>query len=42
MGVTKTVIEWAEYLGVNPNTFKNRITRGWDIDRIFNQPYRRR
>ncbi len=41
-GVTKTISEWADYLGVNPNSFKNRVTRKWDIDKIFNQPYRRR
>lgn len=41
-GVSKTANEWAEYLGVNPNSFKNRISRKWDIDKIFNQPYRRR
>lgn len=30
-GMTKTATEWAEYLGVR---------RKWDVDRLFNQPYR--
>ena len=39
-GMTKTISEWAEYLGVNRKSFSSRVTRKWDIDRIFNQPYR--
>jgi len=38
---TKTATEWAEFLGVGYWGFIHRINRGWNIDRIFNQPYRK-
>lgn len=41
-GMTKTISEWADYLGVNRNAFSSRVKRKWDIDRVFNQPYRKR
>lgn len=39
-GMTKTATEWAEYLGVNKKAFCSRVRRKWNIDRLFNQPYR--
>ncbi len=39
-GVTKTMSEWADYIGVNYKAFTHRFERNWDIERIFNQPYR--
>ena len=41
-GMTKNLTEWAECLGVSYKAFFHRVERGWDIDRIFNQPYRKR
>lgn len=41
-GMTKTATEWADYLGVNRKAFNSRLRRKWDIDRVFNQPYRRK
>lgn len=39
-GETRSLIEWAEHLGVSRNKLHNRIFRGWDIERAFTQPYR--
>ena len=41
-GQTKSVIEWADHLGIPRQSLYNRVFRGWSIDRIFNQPYRNR
>lgn len=40
-GMTKTIKEWADYFNVSYSAFFHRVERGWDIDRIFNQPYRK-
>lgn len=41
-GVTKTMAEWAEVLGVSYRNLHNRIqSLGWSVDRAFNQPYRK-
>lgn len=39
-GETKSLIEWAEHLGVSRGKLHNRIFNGWDIERAFTQPYR--
>lgn len=39
-GETRSLVEWAEYLGVSRNKLHNRIFRGWDIERALTQPYR--
>ena len=41
-GETHCLFDWAELLGVSVVAFIHRVERGWDIDRIFNQPYRKR
>lgn len=41
-GETHCLKEWAEILGVNYKSFYNRFFNGWSLDRIFNQPYRKR
>jgi len=40
-GLTKTIPEWAETLGVSYNALRKRIHSGWDIERAFNQPFRK-
>lgn len=40
-GTTKTVIEWAEYLGVSPKTLYTRKASGWTDERTLTQPIRR-
>jgi len=39
-GVTKNCSEWAEHLGVDISAFYCRVNRGWELERIFNQPYK--
>jgi hypothetical protein len=34
-GETRTVIEWAELMGVKPNTLTTRIRRGWPAERVL-------
>ena len=41
-GERKTVVEWAEELGVRGQALQHRVTRGWSIERIFTQPFRGR
>jgi hypothetical protein len=41
-GETRSLVEWAEHLGIPRQRLHNRIFRGWDIDRVFQQPYRTR
>jgi len=37
-GVTKTIAQWAETLGINYGTLRTRIvTRKWSIDRALTQ-----
>lgn len=35
------ISEWAEILGCNIGALYGRVERGWSIDRIFNQPFRK-
>lgn len=37
-GERKTVVEWAEFLGVNPDRLHCRLTRGWSTARTLTQP----
>ena len=37
-GKTKTLAQWAEYLGINYSTFMSRISRGWYMERIAKTP----
>ena len=37
-GETHTVSEWARIMNMNYGTFNSRIKRGWDLERVFNQP----
>lgn len=39
---TRSLAEWAEYLGISRGALHNRLFRGWDLERVFNQPYRKR
>lgn len=32
---TKTLTEWADYLGINKFTLSTRLLRGWEIKRAF-------
>lgn len=37
-GVTRTLTEWAEYLGMSPITLNTRISRNWPISRALTAP----
>lgn len=39
-GISKTMVEWSETLGINHGTLRSRIYRGWSIKRAFEQPVR--
>jgi hypothetical protein len=39
-GKTQTIAQWASQIGVAQKTLQHRVARGWDIDRIFTQPFR--
>lgn len=41
-GETHCISEWAEILGVKPQTLEQRYFRGWDTHRILTQPVRGR
>lgn len=41
-GRSQTVAQWAREIGVRPKALQHRVDRGWNLDRIFTQPYRRR
>lgn len=34
-GETRTISEWAEKLGINHSTLKNRIHRGWTVEKAL-------
>ena len=40
-GETKSIHEWADITGKKLNILYDRYYRGWDVDRIFNQPVRK-
>ena len=37
-GITLTTYQWAEKIGINPNTFSERLRRGWSIERAIETP----
>lgn len=39
-GITKTIIEWAEETGLNPNTIIYRIRRNCPTEKVLNKPVR--
>jgi hypothetical protein len=39
-GETHTVTEWADLLGINRHTLRNRIKAGWSIERVVTAPVR--
>lgn len=41
-GQTMPMSEWAERLGMNPKVLRNRLTRGWSVDRALSTPMSRR
>jgi hypothetical protein len=41
-GITKSVVEWARELNLNKQMLLSRARRGWSLDRILNQPIRKR
>ena len=41
-GEDHTLNEWSEMTGVPVHVLYDRKYRGWDVDRIFNQPIRKR
>lgn len=41
-GKTQCLSAWAEELGVTRSALESRIRKGWDIDRAFTQPVKKR
>lgn len=41
-GETLTVSQWARRIGLDPRTMQKRVSQGWELERIFNQPPRGR
>lgn len=39
-GLTLTLSEWAEQIGISPGTLKMRLRMGWSIERALTQPCR--
>jgi hypothetical protein len=39
-GESLTIAEWADRLGVTYSTINHRVQRGWDMERLINQPPR--
>ncbi|MEG6615354.1 hypothetical protein V6C27_02775 [Peptococcaceae bacterium 1198_IL3148] len=37
-GKTKIIQQWADELGINAETLRGRLLRGWSIDEAFNTP----
>lgn len=36
-GVSKTLVEWSDEIGINHQTLLNRLNRGWSVDRAFTE-----
>lgn len=36
-GETKSLMDWAEYIGITGRDLRRRIYRGWPVERILNQ-----
>lgn len=41
-GETKTISEWAEYLGINRNVLYSRLRNNWEIEDALTRPVRRK
>ena len=41
-GVSKTVTEWGETLGVNPHLIFGRLRMGWSVEKILTTPSKRK
>ncbi len=39
-GIRKTISEWADTIGIHQDTLKQRIYRGWSIERAITEPIR--
>ena len=39
-GITKTLTQWAEYLGLKQSTIRQRMSRGWSIKQALTIPLR--
>lgn len=40
-GMTKTLSEWADYVGINRNTLYSRIYRGWEVSKALFTPVKK-
>lgn len=40
-GKRQTIAQWAEEIGVLYRALQHRVDRGWSVDRIFTQPWRK-
>ena len=41
-GVTKTMSQWADFLGISYSAMIHRVQRNWSMERIVSTPQRRR
>lgn len=41
-GQTKTVQEWGEHFGIDPQKIRNRLRRGWSVPEVFSTEDNRR
>jgi hypothetical protein len=41
-GVTKTITEWAEFLGISLHAIRHRIRDGWDEEKTLSTPVRKK
>ncbi len=37
-GEIKTVTQWAEIFGFHKSTIRERLNKGWDVDKVLNEP----
>lgn len=40
-GETKTLVQWAEEIGLTQDALRNRLKRGWPVEKALTQPLRR-
>ena len=38
-GVTQSLCDWEDSLGIPKNVFRDRLRRGWSLDKVFDTPY---
>ena len=41
-GITKPLDDWSKHYGINPKTVRDRLRRGWEIERALTTPIDRR